>query len=55
MVSPSSSLDPLRSIPDPKVVQERLSENLREARLLRQMLRLSRKAAETRKPEAERQ
>lgn len=38
----------LKNLPDPKVVQERLAENLREARLLRQMLRLTRKAAEQR-------
>jgi hypothetical protein len=46
MVSQLATANPLCTIPDPKVVQDRLAENLREARLLRQMLRLARKAAE---------
>lgn len=48
MESQSATIDPIRTIPEPKVVQDRLAENLRERRLLRQMLRLSRKAAEQR-------
>lgn len=48
MESTQATVDPIRALPDPKVVQERLAENLREARLLRQMLRLTRKAAEQR-------
>ena len=46
---PNSENDPLSTLPDPAVVQARLAANLREARLLRQMLRLSRKAAEQRR------
>ncbi len=39
---------PIPLIPPPGKVRERLGRNLREARLLRSLLRLSRKAAEER-------
>jgi hypothetical protein len=37
----SPTQDPLSVIPEPDAVRERLAQNLREARLLRSMLRLS--------------
>ncbi len=49
MESSQANADPLRAIPDPRVVQARLAENLREQRVLRQMLRLARKAAESKR------
>lgn len=39
---------PANLIPPPRIVRERLAKNLRESRLLRSLLRLSRRAAEER-------
>lgn len=46
MSAPESS--PANLIPPPRIVRERLANNLREGRLLRSLLRLSRRAAEER-------
>lgn len=47
------SPDPIDSIPAPAVVRERLSKSVREANLLRQLLRLSERAAKQRSDQAQ--
>jgi hypothetical protein len=45
---PNDAITLAERIPEPEEVRRRLSENLREARLLRQMLRLAEQAAKVR-------
>lgn len=44
----SNNPNPVDQLPAPEVVRERLSSNLREARLLRSLLRVSERAARDR-------
>lgn len=56
LTDPTNAPDPIIStIPDPQTVRQRLSHCLREAALLRQMLRLAERAAKekVRKQEGE--
>ena len=48
---PTKPNDPLATIPEPRVVRERLGANLRETRILRRLLRLSESMAKDRRKE----
>lgn len=47
------NVDPLKSIPSSDVVRERLAKNIREGRLLRQMLKLAERADKERQHRAQ--
>lgn len=51
LVSEARKPGVLDHVPDPQVVRERLSETVREARLLRQLLKLSERVAKERPPQ----